>query len=73
MPPFVLTRCKISVTDRPPEASGFYGPIDKRSKSSPFHGGVRGSNPLGITIILKKEDLLMIVSMKSTMEDSPIG
>ena len=34
----------------------FYGPIDKWSKSSLFHGGVRGSNPLGITIILKKED-----------------
>ena len=26
-----------------------YAPIDKRPKSSPFHGGVRGSNPLGST------------------------
>ena len=28
----------------------YYAPIDKRSKSLPFHGRVRGSNPLGSTI-----------------------
>ena len=27
-----------------------YAPIDKRPKSSAFHAGVRGSNPLGSTI-----------------------
>ena len=38
--------------DLPTEASGFYGPIDKRSKSPAFHAGVTGSNPVGITSIV---------------------
>ncbi len=36
--------------DRLAEASGSFGPIDKRPKSPAFHAGVTGSNPVGITI-----------------------
>src|SRR5665647_40222 len=28
-----------------------FGPLVKRSKTPPFHGGNRGSSPLGVTII----------------------
>ena len=34
-----------------PTKVNYNGPVVKRPKTSPFHGGNRGSNPLGVTII----------------------
>ena len=36
-----------------------------------LHAGNTGSNPVGVTIILNKEDLPMIVLAKSNSEDNP--
>ena len=46
-------------------------PSSKSVRTPAFHAGNPGSNPGGVTIILNKEDLPMIVSMKSCSEDNP--
>ena len=46
-------------------------PSSKSVRTPAFHAGNPGSNPGGVTIILKKEDLPMIVLAKSNSEDNP--
>ena len=46
-------------------------PSSKSVRTSAFHAGNPGSNPGGVTIILNKEDLPMIVLAKSNSEDNP--
>lgn len=46
-----------------------YGPVDKWSKSSPFHGGVPGSNPGRVTKEKQKflcKTNVWLVNLKTT-------
>ena len=47
--------CRYHIAAVSLKSDGAYGPMVKRPKTSPFHGGNSGSNPDGVTIFVVRK------------------